>query len=53
MGARFATVLFYLNDGMVGGETEFPRWVNAETFEGLKVKPEAGKAVLFYSQLRK
>ena len=50
-GARFATLLFYLNDGMVGGETEFPRWVNAETFEGLKVKPEAGKAVLFYSQL--
>lgn len=36
---------------MAGGETEFPRWVNAETFEGLKVKPEAGKAVLFYSQL--
>lgn len=29
-GARFATILFYLNDGMKGGETSFPRWVNAE-----------------------
>lgn len=50
-GARFATILFYLNDGMTGGETSFPRWVNAETFKDLKVKPEKGKAVLFYSQL--
>ena len=48
---RFATVLFYLNDGMVGGETEFPRWVNGETNSGLRVKPERGKAVLFYSHL--
>jgi prolyl 4-hydroxylase len=36
---------------MVGGETSFPRWVNAETFLPLNVKPEKGKAVLFYSQL--
>jgi len=50
-GARFATLLFYLNEGMEGGETSFPRWVNAETFEQLKVTPELGKAVLFYSQL--
>lgn len=49
--ARFLTLLFYLNEGMVGGETSFPRWANAETFHSLKVKPEAGKAVLFYSQL--
>jgi prolyl 4-hydroxylase len=48
---RFATVLFYLNDGMVGGQTEFPRWVNGETNQGLKVTPEKGKAVLFYSHL--
>ena len=50
-GARFSTVLLYLNEGMVGGETSFPRCANAETFKGLDVKPEKGKAVLFYSQL--
>ena len=41
----------YLNEGMKGGETSFPRWVNAETFRELKVVPVIGKAVLFYSQL--
>jgi len=50
-GARFATILFYLNEGMVGGETAFPRWVNGKSFHELKVKPEIGKAVLFYDQL--
>lgn len=50
--ARFATLLLYLNDeGLEGGETEFPRWKNAETFLPLRITPEAGKAVLFYSQL--
>jgi len=43
--ARFATLLFYLNEGMTGGATSFPRWVNAETFRELKAVPEAGKAV--------
>jgi prolyl 4-hydroxylase len=49
--ARFSTLLLYLNEGMTGGETEFPRWVNGETRQGLKVTPKKGKAVLFYSQL--
>jgi len=48
---RFATLLLYLNEGMEGGETSFPRWVNAEHFEELKITPEKGKAILFYSQL--
>lgn len=48
---RFATILLYLNEGMEGGATSFPRWANAETFEELKVVPEVGKAILFYSQL--
>lgn len=50
-GARYATILFYLNDDMVGGETAFPRWVNGKSFHELKVKPEVGKAILFYNQL--
>lgn len=49
--ARFATLLLYLNEGMEGGETSFPRWANAETFHELKVTPKVGKAILFYSQL--
>lgn len=48
---RFATLLLYLNEGMVGGSTSFPRWLNAESFEELRVVPEVGKAILFYSQL--
>lgn len=50
-GARFSTLLLYLNDPEVGGSTTFPRFVNGHTFHKLEVKPEAGKAVLFYSQL--
>jgi 2OG-Fe(II) oxygenase superfamily len=49
--SRFATILFYLNDDMVGGETSFPRWMNGETNEALIVKPERGKAILFYNLL--
>jgi len=40
---RFATLLLYLNEGMKGGETSFPRWVNAETSDQLKVVPKIGK----------
>jgi len=49
--ARFATLLLYLNEGMIGGATQFPRHVNAETGKGLHVEPKVGKAILFYSQL--
>lgn len=36
--SRFATILFYLNDDMSGGETSFPRWLNSETSEPLMVR---------------
>lgn len=49
--SRFATLLLYLNEGMEGGETSFPRWLNGETTDILEVKPEIGKAVLFYNVL--
>jgi prolyl 4-hydroxylase len=49
---RFATLLVYLNsvtDG--GGATRFPRAVNKEKAEGIEVKPQQGRAVLFYNLL--
>lgn len=50
--ARFATILLYLNDeGLQGGETSFPRWLNGKDTNKLQVKPQVGKAVLFYNQL--
>lgn len=41
-GHRRATLLIYLNDDFEGGETEFTKL-------GLKIKPEAGKGILFWS----
>ncbi|CAI5510248.1 unnamed protein product [Closterium sp. Naga37s-1] len=38
------TFLVYLNDGFEGGETYFPN-------VGIKVKPERGKAILWYTHL--
>jgi len=41
-GLRFATFIIYLNDNFDEGETEFPL-INK------KIKPEKGKAVLFFN----
>lgn len=41
-GQRRSTLLIYLNDDFKGGETEF-------VTIGLKIKPEKGKAILFWN----
>mmetsp|Transcript_14150 Transcript_14150/g.20899 ORF Transcript_14150/g.20899 Transcript_14150/m.20899 type:complete len:599 (-) Transcript_14150:148-1944(-) len=48
---RFSTLILYLNEGMRGGETSFPRFQNGHTADKLAVTPETGKAVLFYDVL--
>lgn len=49
--ARFSTLLLYLNEPEKGGDTSFPNWSDAESSEALDIKPELGKAVLFYAVL--
>lgn len=45
---RSINLCMYLNDVPAGGQTSFPRWRNAETPNSLDVRPEKGKAMLFY-----
>lgn len=46
--SRSINLCIYLNDVPAGGETSFPRWRNAETTDGMNMKPEKGKAMIFY-----
>ena len=39
------------SDGLVGGETTFPRAITTEFHDGVKVQPQTGKAILFYNVL--
>lgn len=45
---RFSTLFIYLQPSAAGGATSFPKAFNGR---GIKVKPPAGTAVLFYSML--
>jgi prolyl 4-hydroxylase len=54
---RMITVFWYLSDVAAGGETVFPRMDKAMApsrdlvcQQGLRVRPEAGKVIVFYSQ---
>ena len=46
--SRSINLCMYLNEGMRGGETAFPRWRNAHTTDGIKAVPQKGKAMIFY-----
>eukprot|EP00986_Skeletonema_menzelii_P015361 scaffold11569_cov157-Skeletonema_menzelii.AAC.14 len=55
---RFATVFWYLTTVKEGGETIFPHYgnkplprgyVHSDCTSGLKVKPQKGKVIIFYS----
>lgn len=46
--SRSINLCMYLNEGMVGGETAFPRWRTADTDEAIKAVPKKGKAMIFY-----
>jgi len=34
---QFSTLLLYLNEGIKGGETSFPRWINAESLKSTRL----------------
>lgn len=46
--SRSINLCIYLNEGMRGGETSFPRWRNGHTAKAMNMKPEKGKAMIFY-----
>ena len=46
--SRSINLCMYLNDTPQGGHTSFPRWRNGETGGPINVKPEKGKALIFY-----
>jgi prolyl 4-hydroxylase len=50
-GQRIVTFMIYLNDVGKGGETNFLKLPNADRTDSLKIKPETGKALMWYNVL--
>lgn len=46
--SRSINLCLYLNEGMEGGETAFPRARNGDHVDGIAATPEKGKAMIFY-----
>ena len=46
--SRSINLCIYLNEGMKGGETSFPRWRNGHTTKAMNMVPQKGKAMIFY-----
>ncbi|KAG7364766.1 2(OG)-Fe(II) oxygenase superfamily protein [Nitzschia inconspicua] len=49
--SRSINLCMYLNEGMEGGETSFPRWRRAKHGGAVKAVPKKGKAMIFYMRL--
>ncbi|KAL7450062.1 hypothetical protein ACHAWC_002044, partial [Mediolabrus comicus] len=50
-GVRSQSTEINSDKALEGGETTFPRAVTTEFHDGIKIKPQSGKAVLFYNVL--
>ena len=50
-GQRLLTFTIYLNNVSKGGETNFPKVVNMDRTDSLRVKPEEGKGFMWYNVL--
>jgi prolyl 4-hydroxylase len=48
---RHVTIVFFLNDVAEGGELTFPRSLNKENHDGIKIQPKKGNAIVFYNML--
>lgn len=50
-GVRFPSTGVDNEKALLGGETTFPRAITTDSHDGIKIKPQSGKAVMFYNVL--
>jgi len=50
-GVRFPSTGVDNEKALLGGETTFPRAITTDFHDGIKIKPQSGKAVMFYNVL--